>query len=161
MKIASITKICAATAGYHHGGLLVVGQHEPSPEKRTVGGAALGGVAGAVITNSGILGTVGGAAIGGVIGDQVGGSADAAAAFRPPMKKRPARCPRFTAGRRVTALVARGRELAIRRRASRRWARGLALWHLDLHLRTSSVSWRSRCTLMSSGLILTYRRSRR
>jgi osmotically inducible lipoprotein OsmB len=41
-------------------------------QKSAVGGAALGGVAGAVITNGGILGTVGGAAIGGVIGDQVG-----------------------------------------------------------------------------------------
>ena len=36
-----------------------------------VGGAALGGVAGAVITNGGVLGTVGGAALGGIIGDQV------------------------------------------------------------------------------------------
>ncbi|AZY50160.1 glycine zipper 2TM domain-containing protein [Bordetella avium] len=41
-------------------------------QKSTVGGAALGGVAGAVISGGGILGTVGGAAIGGVIGDQVG-----------------------------------------------------------------------------------------
>jgi len=41
-------------------------------QKSAVGGAALGGVAGAVITNGGILGTVGGAALGGVIGDQVG-----------------------------------------------------------------------------------------
>lgn len=43
-----------------------------SRQKSTVTGAGLGGVAGAVITNGGILGTVGGAAIGGVIGDQVG-----------------------------------------------------------------------------------------
>jgi len=41
-------------------------------QKSTVTGAGLGGVAGAVITNGGVLGTVGGAAIGGVIGDQVG-----------------------------------------------------------------------------------------
>ena len=41
-------------------------------QKSTVGGAALGGVAGAVITNGGVLGTVGGAALGGVIGDQAG-----------------------------------------------------------------------------------------
>ena len=41
-------------------------------QKSTVTGAGLGGVAGAVITNGGILGTVGGAALGGVIGDQVG-----------------------------------------------------------------------------------------
>lgn len=43
-----------------------------SRQKSTVTGAGLGGVAGAVITNGGVLGTVGGAAIGGVIGDQVG-----------------------------------------------------------------------------------------
>tara|TARA_R110002049_G_scaffold129626_14_gene287548 strand:- start:1320 stop:1535 length:216 start_codon:yes stop_codon:yes gene_type:complete len=41
-------------------------------EKSAAVGAGAGGVAGAVITNGGILGTVGGAAIGGVIGDQVG-----------------------------------------------------------------------------------------
>lgn len=41
-------------------------------QKSTVTGAGIGGVAGAVITNGGVLGTVGGAAIGGVIGDQVG-----------------------------------------------------------------------------------------
>lgn len=41
-------------------------------QKSTVGGAAVGGVAGAVISNGGILGTVGGAALGGIIGDQVG-----------------------------------------------------------------------------------------
>jgi osmotically inducible lipoprotein OsmB len=33
---------------------------------------AHGGVAGAVVTDGGILGTVGGAAIGGILGDQVG-----------------------------------------------------------------------------------------
>ncbi|HMU15910.1 MULTISPECIES: glycine zipper 2TM domain-containing protein [Thauera] len=43
-----------------------------SREKSAATGAAVGGVAGAVITDGGILGTVGGAAIGGVIGDQVG-----------------------------------------------------------------------------------------
>ena len=43
-----------------------------SRQKSTVTGAGLGGVAGAVLTNGGVLGTVGGAAIGGVVGDQVG-----------------------------------------------------------------------------------------
>lgn len=43
-----------------------------SRQKGAVTGAGLGGVAGAVITDGGVLGTVGGAAIGGVIGDQVG-----------------------------------------------------------------------------------------
>lgn len=41
-------------------------------EKSAAIGAGVGGVAGAVVTNGGVLGTVGGAAIGGVIGDQVG-----------------------------------------------------------------------------------------
>ena len=41
-------------------------------QRNTAIGAAVGGVAGAVVSNGGILGTVGGAAIGGVIGDQVG-----------------------------------------------------------------------------------------
>ena len=41
-------------------------------QKSAAIGAGLGGVAGAVITDGGVLGTVGGAAIGGVIGDQVG-----------------------------------------------------------------------------------------
>lgn len=41
-------------------------------DKATVGGAAAGGLAGAVITNGGVLGTVGGAALGGIIGNQVG-----------------------------------------------------------------------------------------
>lgn len=43
-----------------------------SRQKSAVTGAAVGGVAGAVISDGGVLGTVGGAAIGGVIGDQVG-----------------------------------------------------------------------------------------
>jgi len=41
-------------------------------QKSSVVGAGVGGVAGAALTNGGILGTVGGAAIGGVVGDQVG-----------------------------------------------------------------------------------------
>ncbi|WP_332673527.1 glycine zipper 2TM domain-containing protein [Aromatoleum sp.] len=43
-----------------------------SREKSTVIGAGVGGAAGAVATDGGVLGTVGGAAVGGVIGDQVG-----------------------------------------------------------------------------------------
>lgn len=41
-------------------------------QKSAVTGAGIGGVAGAVITDGGVLGTVGGAAIGGVVGDQIG-----------------------------------------------------------------------------------------
>ena len=40
-------------------------------DKSTVGGAAIGGVAGAVLTGGSAAGTVGGAAIGGVIGNQI------------------------------------------------------------------------------------------
>lgn len=41
-------------------------------QKSAVGGAAIGGVAGAVISGGGVLGTVGGAALGGIVGDQIG-----------------------------------------------------------------------------------------
>jgi len=41
-------------------------------QKGAVTGAGIGGVAGAVVTDGGVLGTVGGAAIGGVVGDQIG-----------------------------------------------------------------------------------------
>ena len=40
-------------------------------EKNTATGAAIGGVAGAVLTGGSAAGTVGGAAVGGVIGNQV------------------------------------------------------------------------------------------
>jgi len=43
-----------------------------SRQKSAAIGAGAGGVAGAVVTDGGVLGTVGGAAIGGVIGDQLG-----------------------------------------------------------------------------------------
>ncbi|MDX5364393.1 MAG: glycine zipper 2TM domain-containing protein [Pseudazoarcus pumilus] len=41
-------------------------------EQSAAVGAGVGGLAGAVLTNGGVLGTIGGAAIGGVIGDQAG-----------------------------------------------------------------------------------------
>jgi osmotically inducible lipoprotein OsmB len=40
-------------------------------DKNIVGGAAIGGVAGAVLTGGSPIGTVGGAAVGGVIGNEV------------------------------------------------------------------------------------------
>ena len=43
-----------------------------SRDKSTAIGAGVGGVAGAVLSNGGVLGTVGGAAVGGVIGNQIG-----------------------------------------------------------------------------------------
>ena len=41
-------------------------------EKNTVAGAAVGGVAGSVLSGGSALGTVGGAAVGGVIGNEIG-----------------------------------------------------------------------------------------
>lgn len=41
-------------------------------DKNTAVGAAVGGVAGSVLTNGSALGTVGGAAVGGIIGNEVG-----------------------------------------------------------------------------------------
>lgn len=46
--------------------------HMSTRDKSTIGGAAVGGVAGAVLTGGSGWGTVGGAAVGGVIGNQVG-----------------------------------------------------------------------------------------
>ena len=40
-------------------------------DRNTAIGAAVGGVAGSVLTNGSALGTVGGAAVGGVIGNQI------------------------------------------------------------------------------------------
>ena len=40
-------------------------------DQNTVGGAAIGGVAGAVLTGGSAVGTVGGAAVGGIIGNQI------------------------------------------------------------------------------------------
>ncbi|AHV92433.1 glycine zipper 2TM domain-containing protein [Bordetella holmesii] len=72
MKTKTISKACLAVALAASMAGCSSWDGMSHRQKSTVGGAALGGVAGAVITNGGILGTVGGAAIGGVIGDQVG-----------------------------------------------------------------------------------------
>jgi osmotically inducible lipoprotein OsmB len=42
----------------------------------TVGGAAVGGLAGSAITGGSTLGTVGGAAVGGIVGHELGERAD-------------------------------------------------------------------------------------
>jgi osmotically inducible lipoprotein OsmB len=41
-------------------------------DEYTVGGAAAGAVAGAVLTGGSAIGTVGGAAVGGILGNEVG-----------------------------------------------------------------------------------------
>ncbi|WP_397474012.1 glycine zipper 2TM domain-containing protein [Pusillimonas sp.] len=65
-KWAAIGLVAIATAGCSSW------DNMSGRQKSTVTGAGVGGVAGAVISNGGVLGTVGGAAIGGVIGDQIG-----------------------------------------------------------------------------------------
>jgi osmotically inducible lipoprotein OsmB len=40
-------------------------------DKNTAAGAAIGGVAGSVLSNGSAAGTIGGAAVGGVIGNQI------------------------------------------------------------------------------------------
>lgn len=72
MNVKSITKLSL-------GALLVITMAGCSSwdsmshrQQSATAGAGIGGVAGAVISGGGVLGTVGGAAIGGVIGDQVG-----------------------------------------------------------------------------------------
>ena len=52
--------------------LSLAGCGEMTPrERNTAIGAAVGGVAGSVLTNGSGVGTVGGAAVGGVIGNQI------------------------------------------------------------------------------------------
>ena len=50
------------------GGCAGMSQHD----RNTAAGAAIGGVAGSVLTDGSAAGTIGGAVIGGVIGDQTG-----------------------------------------------------------------------------------------
>jgi len=72
MKVSSITKFAGVALVTLAAAGCSTWDGMSSRQKGTVTGAGLGGVAGAVISDGGVLGTVGGAAIGGVIGDQVG-----------------------------------------------------------------------------------------
>lgn len=65
-KSAAVTAIVAVLLG------LGACADMTTREKNTVAGAAIGGVAGSVLSGGSGLGTVGGAAVGGVIGNQVG-----------------------------------------------------------------------------------------
>ena len=66
-------KRLAATSALVLGALsLAACSNMSTRDKYTAGGAAVGGVAGNVLSGGGTLGTVGGAAAGGVIGSQVG-----------------------------------------------------------------------------------------
>jgi osmotically inducible lipoprotein OsmB len=72
MKIKPLSKFCAVSLLALSAAGCSSWDSMSHRQKSTVTGAGIGGVAGAVITNGGVLGTVGGAAIGGVIGNQVG-----------------------------------------------------------------------------------------
>ncbi|ARP80341.1 hypothetical protein CAL12_05500 [Bordetella genomosp. 8] len=72
MKIKTLSKLCAVALIATSAAGCSTWDGMSHRQKATVTGAGIGGVAGAVITNGGVLGTVGGAAIGGVIGNQVG-----------------------------------------------------------------------------------------
>jgi osmotically inducible lipoprotein OsmB len=63
LSLSTITLICAVT-------LLCGCASMTTREKNTAIGAAVGGVAGHVLTGGGLLGTAAGAAAGGVIGHQ-------------------------------------------------------------------------------------------
>ena len=72
MNVKRLSKVCAVALVAISAAGCSSWDSMSSRQKSTVTGAGIGGVAGAVITNGGVLGTVGGAAIGGVVGDQVG-----------------------------------------------------------------------------------------
>ncbi|AOB30148.1 ornithine carbamoyltransferase [Bordetella sp. H567] len=72
MTIKSLSKLCAVSLLALSAAGCSTWDSMDHRQKATVTGAGIGGVAGAVITNGGVLGTVGGAAVGGVIGNQVG-----------------------------------------------------------------------------------------
>ncbi|HJV59640.1 MAG TPA: glycine zipper 2TM domain-containing protein [Albitalea sp.] len=67
IRILSTTTLAAAMAAG-----LGACSNMSHQDKATAAGAAIGGVAGSVLTNGDALGTVGGAAVGGVVGHEVG-----------------------------------------------------------------------------------------
>ncbi|HEV7914246.1 MAG TPA: glycine zipper 2TM domain-containing protein [Albitalea sp.] len=66
VRTLSIAALVAATAGL---GACSGMSHQ---DKTTAAGAAIGGVAGSVLTGGSTMGTVGGAAVGGVVGHEAG-----------------------------------------------------------------------------------------
>ncbi len=67
MNIRPMTALVAATIALSLGAC----SHMSERDKNTTTGAAIGGVAGAVLTGGSGVGTVGGAVVGGVIGSKV------------------------------------------------------------------------------------------
>lgn len=67
LRFASTAAACAALS------VSLLGCSSMSTrDKNTAAGAAIGGVAGSVLSGGSAVGTVGGAAVGGVIGNQIG-----------------------------------------------------------------------------------------
>lgn len=66
IRLSSITVLCVSAVS------LSACSNMSQRDKATAAGAAIGGVAGSVLSNGSALGTVGGAAVGGVVGNEVG-----------------------------------------------------------------------------------------
>lgn len=62
LKIAGMVALIASTAAC---------SNMSARERNTAAGAAIGGVAGSVLTGGSAAGTIGGAAVGGVVGNQI------------------------------------------------------------------------------------------
>ena len=67
-KSIRVSALCAILALAALGGCSNMSRRDQS----TIGGAAIGAAAGAVLTGGSPIGTVGGAAVGGIIGNEVG-----------------------------------------------------------------------------------------
>lgn len=72
----STSRIAALAAAVSLSAAIVGCGNMTSAEKGTVGGAAIGGVAGSVLSGGSTAGTVGGAAVGGIIGHERGEKKD-------------------------------------------------------------------------------------
>ncbi len=70
--MTSISRFCAVATLCISAASLTACAGMSNQDKAMVGGAAIGGVAGSILSDGGALGTVGGAAVGGVIGNEVG-----------------------------------------------------------------------------------------
>jgi len=68
----SLSRLAILTGSLSISAALVGCENLTNAEKGTVGGAAIGGVAGSVLSGGSKAGTLGGAAVGGVIGHERG-----------------------------------------------------------------------------------------
>lgn len=72
----TFSRLAALGATLSISAALVGCENMTSAEKGTVGGAAIGGVAGSVLSGGSKAGTIGGAAVGGIIGHERGEKKD-------------------------------------------------------------------------------------